>query len=146
MCSYCGCQALPVIRLLTVQHELAINKFGEVRRAYEADAVEQCQKFALELAELLSVHNKLEEEGLFNALESNEDFSETLAKLRNEHNEIDEMVARIISGEIKSVVSLERKLRDNISNEENGLFPASAVTLDGDTWDRIEVQQGVVRG
>jgi hemerythrin superfamily protein len=145
MCSYCGCQALPVIRLLTVQHELAINKFGEVRRASEAGAVEQCQKFARDLANLLAVHNKLEEEGLFNALESDQDFGETLAKSRLEHDEIDQIVARIISGEIDLVMQLERLLRDNISNEENGLFPASAVTLDGGAWDRIEAQQGVIR-
>lgn len=29
MCSYCGCQALPVIRLLTIQHEEIINKLEE---------------------------------------------------------------------------------------------------------------------
>jgi hypothetical protein len=145
MCSYCGCQALPVIRLLTVQHEGVINKFGEVRRAFEGGAAEQCQKSARELGELLSVHNKVEEEGLFNALESDPEFGETLANLRREHDEIDVLVARIIFGEINLVVRLERLLRDNISNEENGLFPASAVTLDGNAWDRIEVEQGVVR-
>jgi hypothetical protein len=145
MCSYCGCQALPVIRLLTLQHEQVINKFGEARRAYEEGAAEQCQKFAKDLAVMLSAHNKLEEDGLFDALESDQDFGETLANLRREHDEIDVLVARIISGEIFLLSILERLLRDNISNEENGLFPASAVTLDGDVWDRIEIEQGVVR-
>jgi hemerythrin superfamily protein len=142
MCSYCGCQALPVIRLLTIQHEQVINKLGEIRRSSEASATEKCQEFARDLAELLAVHNKLEEEGLFNALQADQDFGETIVKLRQEHDEIDGLVARIISGEIDLVMELERLLRDNISNEENGLFPASAVTLDGGTWDRIEAQQG----
>ncbi len=134
-----------MIRLLTVQHEHVINKFGEVRRASQIGDVEQCQRFAQDLANLLIAHNKLEEEGLFDALEPDQEFTVTLAKLRREHTEIDGLIARIISSEINLVWQLERVLRDNISNEENGLFPATAVTLDGKTWDRIEAQQGVIR-
>jgi len=143
MCSYCGCQALPVIRLLTVQHEEIINKLGEVRRTSETNAILDCQKHANELAELLRAHNKLEEMGLFEALASDSEFSETLEKLRLEHDEIDTLVARIVSGEFALVSELETLLRNNISNEENGLFPASAVTLDGIVWDHIEAEQGV---
>ena len=145
MCSYCGCQALPVIRLLTIQHEEIINKFGELRRTSEMGATHEYQEHARELADLLAVHNKLEEDGLFDALMPDEEFAESLAKLRFEHDEIDGLVARIISGEIALTVELETLLRNNISNEENGLFPASAVTLDGSVWDQIEEKQGVVR-
>jgi len=145
MCSYCGCQALPVIRLLTIQHEEIVNKFGEVRRASEVGAADECQKHARELADLLVIHNKLEEDGLFDALAPDEEFSESLAKLRLEHDEIDGLVARVISGEIGLTTELEVFLRNNISNEENGLFPASAVTLDGSVWDQIEAKQGVTR-
>jgi len=145
MCSYCGCQALPVIRLLTIQHEHVINKLGEVRRASEVGARVECQKYAQELADLLAVHNKLEEDGLFEALMPDEEFGESLAKLRLEHHEIDALVARIVSGEFALVAQLENLLRNNISNEENGLFPASAVTLDGSVWDKIEVEQGLDR-
>lgn len=145
MCSYCGCQALPVIRLLTVQHEEVINKLGEVRRAFEAGANQECQSHARELVGLLAIHNKLEEDGLFDALMSDEEFNESLVKLRVEHAEIDELVARIVSGEVVLTTQLETLLRNNISNEENGLFPASAVTLDGSVWDQIETKQGVAR-
>lgn len=100
---------------------------------------------AKELALLLVVHNKLEENGLFEALEPDEEFGESLKKLRLEHDEIDALVVRIISGELTLVSELEILLRNNISNEENGLFPASAVTLDGSIWDRIETAQGVTR-
>lgn len=104
-----------------------------------------CQKHSDELAELLRVHNKLEEQGLFEALSSDEEFSEALAKLRLEHDEIDDLVARVVAGEYAQVSELEKLLRNNISNEENGLFPASAVTLDGSAWDLIEATQGVHR-
>lgn len=145
MCSYCGCQALPVIRLLTVQHEEIINKLGEVRRTYEVGALLDSQRHAGELAELLRAHNKLEEQGLFDALASDVEFVESLAKLRVEHDEIDGLIARIVSGEFARVLELETVLRNNISNEENGLFPASAVTLDGIVWDEIETAEGVTR-
>lgn len=145
MCSYCGCQALPVIRLLTVQHEEIINKLGEVRRTFEAGALLDSQRHAGELAELLRSHNKLEEQGLFDALASDVEFADSLAKLRVEHHDIDGLIARIVSGEFTQVSKLESILRNNISNEENGLFPASAVTLDGIAWDQIEATHGVIR-
>lgn len=98
---------------------------------------------AQELAELLREHNQLEEDGLFNALAPEAEFSESLTKLRLEHAEIDEFVGRIIAGEYSRVIELETLLRNNISNEENGLFPASAVTLDGIVWDKIEADHEI---
>lgn len=145
MCSYCGCQSLPVIRLLTVQHEVIINKLGEARRTCEAGAIQDCQRHADELADLLLIHNELEEQGLFDALSADVEFVEALAKLRQEHAEIDELVGRVRAGEYQLVSDLETILRNNISNEENGLFPASAVTLDGNVWDQIESAQGITR-
>lgn len=145
MCSYCGCQSLPVIRLLTLQHEEVINKFGEVRRAFEIREDAECKRHARELELLLAIHNKLEEDGLFEALAPDEEFGDSLEKLKLEHGEIDGLVARIISGEFALIAELETLLRNNISNEENGLFPASAVTLDGAIWDQIETEQGVTR-
>lgn len=134
-----------MIRLLTVQHEEIINKLGEVRRTFEAGTLLDCQRHAGELAELLRSHNKLEEQGLFDALASDVEFAESLARLRVEHDEIDGLIARIVSGEFARVSELETVLRNNISNEENGLFPASAVTLNGIVWDEIEATQGVTR-
>jgi hypothetical protein len=131
--------------LLTLQHEEVINKLGEVRRAFEIGDDGKCQIHAQELALLLVFHNKLEEDGLFEALEPDAEFGESLEKLRLEHAEIDALVSRIIAGEVALSVELEILLRNNISNEENGLFPASAVTLDGSVWDKIEATQGVTR-
>lgn len=145
MCSYCGCQSLPVIRLLTVQHEVIINKLGEVRRSCEAGAIQDCQKHADDLVELLLMHNQLEEKGLFEALSTDSEFADALVKLMSEHAEIDDLLGRFQAGEYALISNLETVLRNNISNEENGLFPASAVTLDGVVWDRIETAQGVTR-
>lgn len=143
MCSYCGCQSLSVIRLLTLQHEQIINKLGEVRRACELEDAKSASRQASELAAMIAAHNRIEEDGLFEALKPDLEFAESLAKLQAEHHEIDQLVGRIKSGEIAAIGELEVTLRNNISNEENGLFPASAVTLDGPIWDAIELAQGV---
>lgn len=143
MCSYCGCQSLTVIRLLTIQHEQIINKLGEVRRACEIEDAKFASIQASELAAMIATHNKLEEEGLFEALKPDLEFAETLAKLRTEHDEINKLVSRIETGDITAIGELEITLRNNISNEENGLFPASAVTLDGPIWDAIETAQRI---
>ena len=143
MCSYCGCQSLTVIRLLTIQHEQIINKLGVVRRACELGDSKIASLEASELAVMIAAHNILEEDGLFNALDRDSEFAESLVKLRAEHSAIDEMVGRIASGDVAAISDLEITLRNNISNEENGLFPASAVTLDGPVWDEIEIAQGI---
>ncbi len=143
MCSYCGCQSLTVIRLLTIQHEQIINKFGGIRRACELEDASSASLQAGQLAAMIAVHNKLEEDGLFEALKPDLEFAESLSKLRAEHEEIDKLVGRIESGEVSAIGELEITLRNNISNEENGLFPASAVTLDGPIWDAIETAQGI---
>ncbi len=92
---------------------------------------------------MIAAHNKLEEDGLFNALDRDLEFADSLAKLRSEHSQIDELVQRVVLGEVAAIGELEVTLRNNISNEENGLFPASAVTLDGPVWDEIELTQGI---
>ena len=143
MCSYCGCQSLTVIRLLTFQHEQIINQLGEVRRATEVGDSNIASLRADELAVMIAAHNKLEEDGLFDALDRDSEFADSLAKLRFEHSKIDEFVERIVSGDVAEFAGLEIALRNNISNEENGLFPASAVTLDGPVWDAIEVAHGI---
>lgn len=143
MCSYCGCQSLTVIRLLTIQHEEIINKLGDVRRACEVEDASTASRLASELEVMIAAHNKLEVDGLFNALGQDTEFADSLEKLRIEHSEIDELVGRIVAGEIVAITDLEITLRNNISNEENGLFPASAVSLDGPVWDSIEVAQGI---
>ena len=138
MCSYCGCQAITVIRLLTLQHEEIINKLGEVRRAAEKNDLPAVQGFAYGLANLLNPHTAFEEEGLFATLQLNDEFVEPILKLTLEHKRIDELIGGLIEGDISVVGNLETLLRNHISNEENGIFPASAVAIDGSLWDQIE--------
>lgn len=144
MCSYCGCQAITVIKRLTLQHEEIINKLGQVRRAAEKNDLAATARFAYELAGLLNPHTAFEEGGLFAALKLEGEFVEPLAKLTLEHEKIDGLVGRLIEGDVSVAGDLDTLLRNHISNEENGIFPASLLTIDGKLWDQIEKDQASV--
>ena len=133
-----------MIGLLTDQHEEIINRLGLVRRAAEESDIPLTQLLASELANLLNPHVVLEENGLFATLMSVDEFVEPLEKLTFEHRELDELVERLIDGDLSVIDNLDTLLRNHISNEENGIFPAAVVTLDGEQWDQIEKAQGVV--
>lgn len=144
MCSHCGCQSILVIRQLTLQHEEIINKVGAVRRAFKKQDLSTAQLLAAELGHLMNTHTVFEEDGLFAALMSDLEFKESLVKLMLEHTEIDILIGRLIENDISILEDLDRLLRNHIGNEENGIFPASAVTLDGSIWDQIERDHGIL--
>lgn len=117
---------------------------GQARRAAEKNDLATAQGFADELANLLNPHSAFEESGLFAALKLDDEFVEPLERLTLEHKEIDGLVGRLIEGDISVVGYLDTLLRNHISNEENGIFPAAVTTIDGELWDQIEKDQGYV--
>lgn len=138
MCSYCGCRAITVIARLTAEHEAIVNATGVLARAAaDADTV-RARQAGLALAALLHPHTVGEEAGLFTELRGDPEFTTHVDSLCAEHREIDAYVDRVAAGDLEAVTPLEHLLRRHIDREENGIFPAAAIALDGDTWDRIE--------
>ena len=129
---------MPVIRLLTEQHEGIINILGQLRRAVEISDLDASLCLARELVAILDPHTELEEKGLFVALLDDEEFVEPVSKLAQEHGEINALIGRLLIGEFSVIQELESRLRNHINNEENGIFPAAAVSFDGSAWDKIE--------
>jgi hypothetical protein len=66
------------------------------------------------------------------------EFSEHIARLSDEHREIEVQLALLGTGDVAAVHRLNDLLRDHIDKEENGLFPAAAIALDGAAWDRAQ--------
>jgi hypothetical protein len=138
MCSYCGCRAITMIGRLSTEHVEIINATGALRRvALDGDGDAMTTAVAA-LAALLDPHTTGEEQGLFAELRLNQEFAEHVDALCAEHREIDTRLARVASGDHAEVDALENLLRRHIDKEENGIFPAAAVELDGDAWDRIQ--------
>jgi hemerythrin-like domain-containing protein len=137
MCSYCGCRAITMIGRLSTEHVAIINATGALRRvALDGDSAGAAIAVE-ELAALLDPHTRGEEHGLFAELRLDEDFADHVEALCAEHREIDARLARVAEGDHAEVQELENLLRRHIDKEENGIFPAAAVALDGAAWDRI---------
>ena len=138
MCSYCGCRAITMIGRLSTEHVAIINATGALRRvALDGDGAGAATAVEV-LAALLDPHTRGEEQGLFAELRLDEDFAGHVDALCAEHREIDARLAKVAAGDHAEVQELENLLRRHIDKEENGIFPAAAVALDGAAFDRIQ--------
>lgn len=137
MCSYCGCRAITVIADLTHDHEDVVNALGEVARAAARGDAEAASARAQALAVLLAPHTRDEEVGLFAELAREPELADHVRSLVGEHAEIDALVARVAGRDLSAAAPLELLLRRHIEKEENGVFPASVIALDGPRWDSV---------
>ncbi|MBP6997934.1 MAG: hemerythrin domain-containing protein [Phycicoccus sp.] len=137
MCSYCGCRANTVIARYSAEHDEIINAMGVLRRAASAGDRDGAGAAASHLAGLLDPHTASEERYLFAELRQDAEFTEHVAGLCAEHREIDAALARVIEGDLAAAGMLEDILRRHIDKEENGLFPAAVIALDGPAWERV---------
>jgi hemerythrin-like domain-containing protein len=140
MCSYCGCRAITVIGQLSTEHVAIVNATGALRRTALRDGREATATAVQELAALLDPHTTGEERGLFAELRVDPEFAAHVDALCAEHRQIEAQLARVADGDLSDVDGLENLLRRHIDKEENGIFPAAAIALDGAAWDRIQVR------
>ena len=137
MCSYCGCRANTVIARYSAEHDEIINAMGILRRAARAGDGEGTGIAARDLVALLDPHTAREERSLFAELRLAAEFTEHVDGLCAEHRENDVALARVTAGDRAAVAVLEDILRRHIDKEENGLFPAAVIALDGPAWERV---------
>lgn len=138
MCEYCGCRDIALIGRLSEEHYEAVNALGELRRAIESGDADRVAGAVVHMADELFPHNDTEEAGLFAELVKDDYFAPTVNGLIDEHRLLREQVGRIEAGRWDTIQEFEITLRHHIDKEENGLFPATAVAVDGPTWERID--------
>lgn len=139
MCSYCGCEAIELIGQFMAEHVDIVNATGALRQALRRGDVAAAAAAAGTVAALLHPHTRREEEGLFRVLARTETFGGELAQLRAEHTDLDALLAAVASGELAPIVPFIDRLREHVNREENGLFPAAAIALDGPDWEELAV-------
>lgn len=137
MCSYCGCRAITVIGRFSAEHETIINATGVLRRSAGAGDQASTHEAVQLLAGLLDPHTSSEERSLFAELRADPEFTDHIDALCGEHREIDSGLAAVAAGDLTGADGLENLLRRHIDKEENGLFPAAAIALDGPGWERV---------
>lgn len=139
MCSYCGCESIEVIGRFMAEHEQIINATGDLRRAVAAGDPDAVDVTRAAVARLLWPHTTAEEVGLFHVMARDEVYAAHIATLCQEHQSLDALLGTIIAGDEATMWRFEEMLREHIDKEDNGLFPAAAIALDGDDW--VEVHQ-----
>lgn len=137
MCSYCGCQAITVVGRFTAEHEEIVNATGKLREAAATGDRTSGRAAARALAGLLAPHTRSEERSLFTELRLDPQFTGHVDALCAEHRAIDAALEAVTGGDLGRVPALESLLRRHIDKEENGLFPAAAIALDGPAWERV---------
>ena len=142
MCEYCGCQEIATISELTREHDAVVAEIAIVRRLINADDLEAAGKSAGRIAEILTPHTRVEEDGLFPLME--EDFPDHIHVLGHEHRVIEGVLAESADGvpadptwPVRLIAALEL-LRDHILKEQDGLFPATVTILDAHDWEALE--------
>ncbi len=128
---------MPIGRFMA-EHGGIVDALGALTRACAVDD-ESRVRAADVLAALLDPHTRAEEVGLFAVLGRQEEFSEHVARLCAEHSSLDADLARIRAGAFgaKELADFVVALRNHVDREENGLFPAAAIALNGPDWEEI---------
>lgn len=140
MCSYCGCRSITVIGRFSAEHDEIVNLCGALRRTTtgtEPASAAAVAEAAAKLRAALDPHTGSEERGLFTELRADPEFTEHVDALCAEHHDLHELLDRIAAGDLEVLARFETMLRRHIDREENGLFPAAAIALDGPAWERV---------
>lgn len=138
MCSYCGCQSIGVIGRFMAEHDEIINATGLMVRAAEAEDAAEVRATADVVARLLHPHTRAEEVGLFSVMREQEEFTDHIDILCGEHLTLDELLEAVAAGAFDRAAEFEKALRAHTDKEDNGLFPASAMSLGGPEWERVD--------
>lgn len=139
MCQYCGCRDLPLLRDFIAEHERVLNCGGEAVRALDRGELGQAREMVAAMADELRSHWRGEEQGLFVVMAAADDlYVDYIDALVREHRDLEALLETVdLSNpdgqeQIRTAVS---DLYEHIAKEEDGLFPASLTSLDGEQWD-----------
>jgi hypothetical protein len=137
MCSYCGCDSIEVIGRFMAEHVEIINATGELRGSVQTGGEAAVSAARAVVAGLLWPHTVAEEAGLFRVMAQDEVYADHIATLCHEHETLADLLAAVGPGDAAAMTRFEDALRDHIDKEDNGLFPAAAIALDGPQWVEV---------
>lgn len=142
MCEYCGCQEIAAIADLTREHDALVAQIAIARTHLSTDRKDLAAAVCRTMLDILGPHTVVEEEGLFPLLTG--DFPEHVQVLRAEHIQIHSVLSESAhhtptdSSWPDRLLAAFHLLRDHILKEQDGMFPAALIALDGDQWDQVE--------
>ena len=130
---------MPLIRDFIAEHDHVVNLLDGAVRAIAADDPNGAGSRVLEAREVLQRHWTGEENGIFRVMAAREgEYAAYVAPLQQEHRELDLLLGRLdvrVGRDQQSLRKALAELKEHISREEDGLFPASLTALDGADWN-----------
>ena len=129
---------MPLLRDYIAEHERATNLGGDAVRAIDRGELAEATELLGAMGAELRSHWQGEESGLFAMMSRDELFAEHIGPLVREHRDLEEMLGTVDltdSADQERVRTAVFDLHEHIAKEEDGLFPASLIALDGDEWD-----------
>jgi hypothetical protein len=142
VCEYCGCQQITAIGELTREHDDLVAEMSIARTHLAADRKDAAAASCRRMLDILGPHTLVEEEGLFPQLA--DEFPSHVQALRGEHTRIEHVLNESRHHTPtdptwpERVLTTFHLLRDHILKEQDGMFPAAAIALDGTQWDQVE--------
>ena len=139
MCHYCGCRQIPLIRDYIAEHDQVIDLGGRAMRALGHSDVEAATTLVAQMRTELRSHWQGEENGVFAVMVAQDQmYADYVEPLIQEHRELEDFLATIDLTREDHRARLRREMDDlgeHITREEDGLFPATLVSLSGPEWD-----------
>lgn len=139
MCSYCGCEAEPVIAVLMDDHARIASLVRDAERHLDRGTVEHAFECAAEIQVAFAAHARMEERGLFAQLQAAREGLDEVATLLVEHR-------KILTGFSTAAVARDGALLRRIlalltthaQTEDNDLFPFALQRLPDENWTLVE--------
>jgi hypothetical protein len=128
---------MPAHQGLRAEHERASDLGDQAIRAVDQGDLGQAREF-VEVMARTGAHWKGEENGSFRVMAAREEqYADYAAPLIVEHRELEELLATVDVSDPADQQRLRafEQLTEHISKKEDGLFPASVVTMGGAEWD-----------
>lgn len=128
-----------MLRDYIAEHERVLNCGREAVRALDRGEYVPARELLAAMAEELRSHWHGEEQGLFAVMAAADDlYADHIAPLVREHRQLDALLGSVDLSDAddrEQIRTAVGDLYEHIAKEEDGLFPASLTSLDGEQWD-----------
>jgi len=139
MCSYCGCEAEPVIAVLMDDHATIASLVRDIEKCLDQGDLSSAFQCAADLEVMFRCHARTEERGLFSQLRAADEAVEEVALLEADHREI--LAGMSVAAGARDTGLLRQaldRLTVHAQTEDNDLFPFALQRLPNENWALIE--------
>lgn len=145
MCSYCGCEAEPVIESLMQDHAVISHLAYRVGRALDSGDPDRVVTLTDQLAGEFAVHSLGEEAGLFAEMRAAGEAEAEISRLVADHVRLRAALADPgVTSRPDALRAVLGELTEHAETEDDDLFPFALQVLPAAAWDRINQSAAAV--